>query len=56
MQMAGTSQTREAVRSADQKIPGPVFESTCPAMTADPTAPGRGPPVNQPATVVVFGT
>src|SRR5215470_10083628 len=25
-------------------------------MMADPTAPGRGPPVNQPATVVVVGT
>src|SRR4029077_9059045 len=31
-------------------------ESTCPAMTAEPTVPGRGLPVNQPATVVRFGT
>src|ERR1700721_1458960 len=35
---------------------GPVRESTCPAMTADPVAPGRGLPVYQPATVVVLGT
>src|SRR6202030_711947 len=37
-------------------MPGPVRESTWPAMTADPTAPGRGLPVYQPATVVVSGT
>ena len=30
-------------------------ESTWPAMTADPIAPGRGLPVYQPATVVVRG-
>jgi len=28
----------------------------CPAMTADPTAPGRGLPVYQPATAVDEGT
>src|SRR5580692_11411106 len=44
-----------SVRS-QKKMPTPVRESTCPAMTAAPTAPGRGPPVNQPATVVVAGT
>src|SRR5205823_4974867 len=43
------------VRS-QKKIPGPVRESTCPAMTAEPTVPGRGLPVYQPATVVRFGT
>src|SRR5580693_3916072 len=37
-------------------MPGPVRESTWPAMTADPVAPGRGLPVYQPATVVVLGT
>src|SRR5579859_2335112 len=37
-------------------MPGPVRESTCPAMTADPVAPGAGLPVYQPATVVVLGT
>src|ERR1700722_12523958 len=35
---------------------GPVRESTCPAMTADPVAPGRGLPVYQPTTVVALGT
>src|SRR5690242_14433028 len=43
------------VRS-QKKIPGPVRESTCPAMTAEPTVPGRGLPVYQPATVVLLGT
>src|SRR6185369_3543132 len=43
------------VRS-QKKIPGPVRESTCPAITAEPTVPGRGLPVYQPATVVLFGT
>src|SRR5579863_732967 len=41
---------------SQKKIPGPVRESTCPAMTADPVAPGRGLPVYQPTTVVVLGT
>src|ERR1700733_11577004 len=41
---------------SQKKIPGPVRESTWPAMTADPVAPGRGLPVYQPATVVVPGT
>src|SRR5579859_6360992 len=41
---------------SQKKMPGPVRESTCPAMTADPVAPGAGLPVYQPATVVVLGT
>src|SRR5579863_3088380 len=41
---------------SQKKIPGPVRESTCPAMTADPVAPGAGLPVYQPATVVESGT
>src|ERR1700689_1306431 len=41
---------------SQKKMPGPVRESTWPAMTADPIAPGRGLPVYQPATVVVRGT
>src|SRR5260370_6810688 len=41
---------------SQKKMPGPVRESTWPAMTADPVAPGRGLPVYQPATVVVLGT
>src|SRR5271169_6769348 len=41
---------------SQKKMPGPVRESTWPAMTADPVAPGRGLPVYQPATVVVRGT
>src|SRR5580693_5793708 len=41
---------------SQKKMPGPVRESTWPAMTADPVAPGRGLPVYQPATVVVVGT
>src|SRR5580700_10213919 len=41
---------------SQKNTPGPVRESTCPAMTADPVAPGRGLPVYQPATVVVLGT
>src|SRR5580693_811475 len=41
---------------SQKKIPGPVRESTWPAMTADPVAPGRGLPVYQPATVAVLGT
>src|SRR5579859_4610902 len=41
---------------SQKKMPGPVRESTWPAMTADPVAPGRGLPVYQPATVVVPGT
>ena len=43
------------VRS-QKKMPGPLRESTWPAMTAAPTAPGRGPPVYQPATAVLAGT
>src|SRR5258705_10431859 len=46
---------RCSVRS-QKKIPGPERESTCPAMTAEPTVPGRGLPVYQPATVVLDGT
>src|ERR1700722_1986826 len=41
---------------SQKNTPGPVRESTCPAMTADPVAPGRGLPVYQPTTVVVLGT
>src|SRR6516164_7779193 len=43
------------VRS-QKKMPGPVRESTCPAMIAEPTMPGRGLPVYQPATAVLDGT
>src|ERR1700742_2155811 len=39
-----------------KKTPGPALESMCPAMTADPVAPGRGLPVYQPATAVDDGT
>src|SRR6476646_6797868 len=46
---------RCSVRS-QKKMPGPVRESTCPAMMAEPIVPGRGLPVNQPATVVLDGT
>src|SRR6266571_8081248 len=46
---------RCSVRS-QKKIPGPERESTCPAMTAEPTVPGRGLPVYQPATAVLDGT
>src|SRR5271170_5094991 len=41
---------------SQKKMPGPLRESTWPAMTADPIAPGRGLPVYQPTTVVVRGT
>src|SRR3984893_19365055 len=41
---------------SQKKMPGPVRESTWPAMPAAPVAPGRGLPVYQPATVVVLGT
>src|SRR5215469_3070546 len=37
-------------------MPGPVWESMWPAMTAAPVAPGRGLPVYQPATAAVDGT
>src|SRR5712691_2445307 len=36
--------------------PGPVVLSMWPTMMAEPTAPGRGLPVYQPATVVEDGT
>src|SRR5487761_1567440 len=41
---------------SQKKMPGPVRESTWPALTAEPAGPGRGLPVYQPATVVVLGT
>src|ERR1700756_1845015 len=43
------------VRS-QKKTPGPERESTWPAITADPVAPGRGLLVYQPTTVVLLGT
>src|SRR5262249_24406243 len=46
---------RCSVRS-QKKMPGPVRESTCPAMMAEPIVPGRGLLVYQPATVVLDGT
>src|SRR5208282_4905342 len=39
-----------------KNTPGPLTESMCPTMTAEPIAPGRGLPVYQPATEVVDGT
>src|ERR1700730_9535283 len=39
-----------------KNTPGPRYESTCPTMTDDPIAPGRGLPVYQPASEVVGGT
>src|SRR5690349_22871578 len=41
---------------SQKKMPGPERESTCPAMMAEPTMPGRGLPVYQPATAVLDGT
>src|ERR1700722_9274554 len=41
---------------SQKKTPGPERESTWPAMTADPVAPGDGLPVYQPTTVVLLGT
>jgi len=44
------------MRRSQKNTAGPERESTWPAMTADPVAPGRGLPVYQPTTVVLLGT
>ena len=39
-----------------KNTPGPLTESMCPTMMAEPIAPGLGLPVYQPATEVEDGT
>src|SRR5712692_7092431 len=49
---------RSAGRSdrSRKNTPGPLLESTCPTMMAEPMAPGRGLLVYQPATLGLAGT